>query len=83
MDKILIYTNKFEELKNLAKILNALRANNFEVAFATDNVELVRFLSINKQLVVRFGTYHADFYVSNTNLKGVDTITFKKLEGLL
>ena len=83
MDKILIYTNSWDEVKRIASFHNKLKAEGFEVAYATDVLDIAVFLNIKKLLVVKFGTYFADFYVSTTKLPKVKTISFDELEGLI
>jgi len=81
----MIYTNNFYELEEAAIIYNQLKADSFEVAFATDNIELVMFLSQQKMLVVKVGTYFPDFVISNVKLDGYEgkSLSFKKALGVM
>ena len=80
MNKILFYTNDFMKLKNLPLWVQKLHRDGFEVAFATDNFELLKFLAVKKLLVVTIDSYHPDFTVSDVSLKGKDVMSFKKFE---
>ena len=83
MDKILIYTNNLEDIKDLPNIVNQLTLSGFEIAFSTDNSEILYLLTINKQLVVKYNTYFPDFCISNQELKGLKTIPFKEFRRML
>jgi len=80
MKKILFYTNDFMKLKNLPVWLDKLHRDGWEVAFSTDNFELLKFLSVKKLLVVTLDSYYPDFIVSDTKIKGNDVLSFKKFE---
>lgn len=78
MDKILFYTNSWEEVKTVMPYYNVLLESGYEVAFSTDDVELVEKLSIGRMLVVKAGKYIADTVVSNVKLKEYpNAINFK------
>lgn len=67
--RLLFYTNDWEDTKKFIQHYNVLKANGYEVAFATDSIDLAKRLSVGRMLVVKIGTYVADIYVSTTKLK--------------
>jgi len=65
MDKLLFYSNDWEDYKVLIGYVEKLEGEGFEVAVATDKQELIRALSVGKLLVVNPETYHYDLVVTD------------------
>ena len=76
MDKILFYTNEWDDVTEFIKIINFIEQSGIEVAFSTDNRLLIRLLSVGKLLVVNQKTYYSDVTVYRTNKP-------KEFEGIL
>lgn len=64
MEKILIYVNSWDEVKELMPYYN-LFSRNREVAWSTDSNQLIQLLSVGKMLVVKQDSYYPDFIVTN------------------
>ena len=64
MEKILIYTNSWDEVTELMQHYNRFAVNR-EVAWATDSNQLIQLLSVGKLLVVTKDSYNPDFVVTN------------------
>jgi len=79
----MIYTNEWSELEEIVPVYNELKSEGLEIAFATDVIAIAKFLSINKMLVVKYGTYFPDIIISNTPLKGEKVIKIKDVRDLL
>lgn len=69
MEKLLFYTNKWDKVVLFVEHYNDLLLSGYEVAFATDSIEVAKRLSIGKMLVVKLGTYTPDIVVSTTKLE--------------
>jgi hypothetical protein len=76
VDKIMFYTNDTEDLKEVLPKVPMLEEEGYEVAFATDNVHLIRALSIAKFLVVNPKTYHYSTVVTD-NKTFKEALSFK------
>ncbi len=64
MEKVLIYTNSWDEVKEIMGYYDSFSRGR-EIAWATNNDQLVQLLSVGKMLVVNHKTYNYDFVVSN------------------
>jgi len=77
MDKILIYTNKWEEIKKILPYYNKLKLD-YEVAWSTDSVPVAQMLNVGKMLVVKYGTYYPTLLVSNKSFGFENNLTIKQ-----
>jgi len=68
VEKILFYTNKWDSVKQFVEHYNNLLQNGYEVAFATDSIEIAKRLGMGKMLVLKLGNYTPDIMVSDTKL---------------
>ena len=64
MEKILIYTNDFEDVKRLMQYHRKFAIGR-EIAWATSDTNLVQLMAVGKLLVVNHETYYYDFVVSD------------------
>ena len=77
--KLLFYTNEWDKVKEFIVHYNVLKQNGYEVAFATDSLELAKRISIGKLLVVKPGTYNPDIAVTTQSVPEYpDAMSFEK-----
>ena len=58
-DKILFYGNSVKEFELFAKYRNELEKEGFELAYATDNRDLLLLLAVQKMLLVNPSVYNS------------------------
>ena len=75
----MFYTNEFKEVAEYVHAYNKIKAMGWEVAFATDRVELARLLAIGFMLVVKPTTYYADYVVCSEELNIDNQVSFEDL----
>jgi len=68
-DKILFYGNSIKDFEMFSKYRNELEKEGFELAYATDNINLLMLLATNKLLLVNPKSYTASIAVVQDGAK--------------
>lgn len=82
MEKLLFYGNEWEDFKSFIEIVSLLQREGFEVAFATNNYQLLPALSVGKLLVVTPSSYYDDLTIvmdGRNKLVGKKCLYFSEL----
>lgn len=63
MEKLMFYTNTWDDVQQFVQYYNQLIKSGMEVAFGTANPEVAKLIGVGKLLVVYAPTYYPDVIV--------------------
>ena len=67
MERILFYTNEWDDVTKFVELVPVMESSGMELAFATERRDLAELMAVGKLLVINPKVYNCDLTVYRTN----------------